>query len=153
LQRCGKKVLTARQLMTRLRSKDSVGFHVGVLAATAIASLLSFGLFGLLVIPIAFVVAYPVALLTGAPVIWLLRRRGVTSVSAYCVAAGVIGFALPLVVIGGTLFTPRGETWVSPTVAFLGSAIPLSIAYCSAALVYWWWVFKRKPQSKGSGSI
>jgi hypothetical protein len=41
------------------------------------------------------------------------------------------------------LFGPRGETWVSPEISLLGSALPLAIAYCLAGYVYWWWVFRR----------
>ena len=128
-----------------LKRREIFGFHAAVFAGSSILGVLSFGPFAIVVAPIIFAFGYAIALISAAPVLYLLMRNGITSAWAFAITIAAAGILAVMIWAAPEAFQNwNGDNFVAPLVPALLLCIPVSIAYGLSGFVYWWVVIARE---------
>ncbi len=132
------------ELLAFLKRREIFGFHGAVFAGSSLLGILSFGPFALIVLPIIFAVGYGVALVSVAPIIYFLMRRGVRSAYPFVLGSAVIGMLVAWVYAGLPQLISDWKYDIPfnyvPTILL---SVPVAMAYGVGGFVYWWMVISR----------
>jgi hypothetical protein len=142
--RIAKKAIEKMNVSRFLARKDISAFGWATFIASSILGLIAFGPLIVVLFPITFLFGLGVGVLTVAPFIWFLRRRGITAATPYVL--GSVGVGIVITFLYGMLSGVAAGSALADfdVTASALLSLPVAIAFAVGGYVFWFKAVKKQ---------